>query len=198
LSAIHGTERVEEVELTDLDSGRTRTVECDTVIFTADWIPDNELAVMAGCELHPGTLGPRVDAALRTTVPGVFAAGNVLHPAETADICALDGRHAAPAVAAYLRGPGEWPVHIRLVSRRPLAWIAPNMLVGTGHRPPRNRFLLRSREIRRWPRIELRQDGRELWRGRLRRLVPGRSAHIPADWATGVDPKGGTVVARVE
>jgi thioredoxin reductase len=198
VSAIHGTERVEEVELTDLDSGRTRTVECDTVIFTADWIPDNELAVMAGCELHPGALGPRVDAALRTTVPGVFAAGNVLHPAETADISALDGRHAARAIAAYLHGPGEWPAHVRLVSRRPLAWIVPNLLVGTGHRPPRNRFLLRSREILRWPRIELRQDDRDLWRGRLRRLIPGRSAHIPAEWATGVDPEGGTVVAQVK
>ena len=79
-------------------------------VFTADWIPDHELAVMAGCELDRGTLGPLVDPALRTTRPGVFAAGNLLHPAETADICALDGRHVAPAVAAYLRGPGEWPV----------------------------------------------------------------------------------------
>ena len=90
-----GRDRVESVELTDLDSGRTRTVECDLVIFTADWIPDHELAVMAGCELDPGTLGPVVDPALRTTAPGVFAAGNLLHPAETADVCALDGRHVA-------------------------------------------------------------------------------------------------------
>ncbi|GAA3302198.1 hypothetical protein GCM10020218_097300 [Dactylosporangium vinaceum] len=32
-----------------------------------------------------GTLGPRVDAALRTSRPGVFAAGNLLHPVDTAD-----------------------------------------------------------------------------------------------------------------
>ncbi|MGE5856988.1 MAG: NAD(P)/FAD-dependent oxidoreductase, partial [Solirubrobacterales bacterium] len=44
VSAIHGSERVESVELTELDSGRTRTVACDLVIFTADWIPDHELA----------------------------------------------------------------------------------------------------------------------------------------------------------
>ena len=49
VSAIQGVDRVEAVELTDLDSGRTRAVECDLVIFTADWIPDHELAVMAGC-----------------------------------------------------------------------------------------------------------------------------------------------------
>ena len=147
VSAIHGRDRVESVELTELDSGRTRTVECDLVVFTADWIPDHELAVMAGCELDRGTLGPLVDTALRTTRPGVFAAGNLLHPAETADICALDGRHVAPGVAAYLRGPGEWPSHLRVASRSPLAWVAPNLLLATGHPPPRDRFLLRSREF---------------------------------------------------
>ena len=117
VSAIHGNERVESVELTELDSGSTRSVDCDLVIFTADWIPDHELAVMAGCELDPGSLGPLVDPALRTTRRGVFAAGNLLHPAETADVCALDGRHVAPSVAAYLHGPGEWPSHVRLVAR---------------------------------------------------------------------------------
>jgi NADPH-dependent 2,4-dienoyl-CoA reductase/sulfur reductase-like enzyme len=197
ISAIHGAERVESVELTDLDSGRTRSVDCDLVIFTADWIPDHELAVMAGCELDPGSLGPLVDPALRTTRPGVFAAGNLLHPAETADICALDGRHVAAPVAAYLRGRGEWPAHVRLVTRPPLTWVAPNMLLATGHPPPRDRFLLRSGEILRRPRVQVRQDGRWLWRGRLRRLVPGRSADIPAGWSGAVDPAGGPVIVEV-
>jgi hypothetical protein len=194
VTEIHGTDRVESVELTELDSGRTRSVDCDLVVFTADWIPDHELAVMAGCELDPGSLGPLVDQALRTTRPGVFAAGNVLHPAETADICALDGRHVAPSVAAYLRGGREWPHRVRLVARDPLAWIAPNLLLAAGHDPPRGRFLLRSREFKRRARVRVRQDGRQLWRGRVGRLVPGRSAHIPAKWARAVDPSGGPVI----
>jgi NADPH-dependent 2,4-dienoyl-CoA reductase/sulfur reductase-like enzyme len=197
LSAIHGGERVESVELTELDSGRTRTVECDLVIFTANWIPDHELAVMAGCELDAGSLGPLVDQALRTTRPGVFAAGNLLHPAETADICALDGRHAGPSVAAHLRGAGEWPVRIRIVARDPISWVVPNLLLAAGHDPPRDRFLFRVREFVRRARIRVRQDGRELWRGRVGRLVPGRSAHIPAAWTAGVDPEGGPVIAEV-
>jgi thioredoxin reductase len=197
VSAIHGADRVESVELTDLGSGRTRAIDCDLVIFTADWIPDHELAVMAGCELDPGSLGPLVDQALGTTRPGVFAAGNLLHPAETADICALDGRHVAAPVAAYLRGPGEWPAHLRLVAREPLAWVAPNLLRAAGGSPPRSRFLLRSREIVRRPRVQVRQDGRELWRGRLRRLVPGRSTHIPAGWTSRVDHLGGPVIVEV-
>ena len=108
VSAIHGSPRVEEVELTNLDSGRTRAVACETVVFTADWIPDNELAVMGGLELDPGTRGPVVDAALRSSRPGVFAAGNLLHGAEQADVAALGGRHAAASVARHLNG-GSWP-----------------------------------------------------------------------------------------
>jgi thioredoxin reductase len=195
--AIHGTERVQSVELINLDSGATRAVECDLVVFTADWIPDHELAVMAGCELDPGSLGPLVDQGLRTTRRGLFAAGNLLHPAETADVCALDGRHVAASVAAYLRGPGDWPSSIRLIARDPLAWVAPNLLLAAGQDPPRGRFLLRSREFVRHARIRVRQDGRELWSGRVGRLVPGRSASIPGGWAGRVDPSGGPVIAGV-
>jgi thioredoxin reductase len=198
VSAIRGTDRVESVELTDLDSGRTSAVDCDLVIFTADWIPDHELAVMAGCELDPGALGPLVDQGLRTTRRGVFAAGNLLHPAETADVCALDGRHVAASVAAYLRGPGDWPSPVRLIARDPLVWVAPNLLLAAGDDPPRDRFLLRSREFVRRARLHARQDGRELWRGRVSRLVPGRSAHIPAKWAARLDPSGGPVIIGVE
>ncbi len=198
VSAIHGAERVESVELTELDSGRIRTVECDLVIFTADWIPDHELAVMAGCGLDPGSLGPLVDPALRTTREGVFAAGNLLHPAETADVCALDGRHVAPSVAAYLRGPGEWPSHVRITARSPLAWVAPGLLLATGHRPARDRFLMRSREFVSRARIEVRQGGRELWTGRVGRMVPGRSSYIPAKWSSKVDPNAGPVTVAVK
>lgn len=198
VSAIHGSDRVESVELTELDSGRTRTVDCDLVIFTADWIPDHELAVMAGCELDSGSRGPLIDPALRTTRRGVFAAGNLLHPAETADVCALDGRHVAPSVAAYLSGPGDWPATVRLAARPPLAWIAPNLLVPTGHPPPRDRFLLRSTEFVRRARLQVRQGGRELWSGRVGRLVPGRSSYIPANWASQVDPEAGPVIVAVK
>ncbi|MGZ5337703.1 MAG: NAD(P)/FAD-dependent oxidoreductase [Solirubrobacterales bacterium] len=198
VTAIHGRRRVEEVELTDLDSGRTRGVPCDLVVFTADWIPDHELAVMAGCELDPGTLGPRVDPALRTQVAGVFAAGNLLHPAETADVSALGGRHVACSVAGHLAGEDGWPAQIPVQASAPLRWIAPNLL-SPGHGPPaRGRFLLRSAAFLRAPRIEVEQGGARLWAGRLRRLAPGRSAHIPAGWTSRVDPAGGPVTVGVK
>jgi thioredoxin reductase len=203
VTAIHGRPRVEEVELTDLDSGDTRAVECDSVVFTADWIPDHELAVMGGLAMDPGTRGPAVDAALRTSRPGVFAAGNLLHGAETADVAALSGRHAAASVTAYegsdpLRVVEGWysarvPIHCE----PPLRWISPNAIAVAAPAPPCSRFLLRSLEFARRPRVEIAQDGRRLWAGRVARLVPGRSARLPHEWTAAVDPAGGPVRVRL-
>jgi thioredoxin reductase len=198
LGAIRGRRRVEAVQLTGLDGGETREVVCDLVVFTADWIPDHELAVMAGVDLDPLTRGPAVDARLRTSRSGIFAAGNILHGAETADIASLSGRHVASAVASYLDG-GPWPERRTPIRcEPPLGWIAPNAITGSGtHVPPRGRFLLRSRTSLRRPQLELAQDGRRLWTGRLRRLGPGRSTGVPAAWAAAVDPGGGPVTARL-
>ena len=107
--------------------------------------------------------------------PGVFAAGNVLHGAEQADVAALSGRHAAAGVARYLRD-GEWPERagadrVRAAAAagsRPTPWPARSA-------PPRGRFALRSHEFLRAPRIQIAQDERVLWSGRLPRVMPGRS-----------------------
>jgi thioredoxin reductase len=197
VSAIHGRERVEEVELTDLDSGRVRTVACDTVVFSADWIPEHELAVTAGIELDPGTRGPAVDQGLRCSRRGVFATGNLLHGAEPADVAALSGRHAAAAVARYV-GDGEWPAErIPIECEPPLGWIAPNVQSGA-ESPARGRFALRAHEFLRAPRVEIVQDGRRLWSGRLARLMPGRTTCIPHGWTGRVEPGGGAVRVRLQ
>jgi thioredoxin reductase len=198
VSGIHGSQRVEEVELVELDSGRTRCVSCDTVVFTADWIPDHELAVLAGLELDPGTRGPRVDTGLRTTREGVFAAGNLLHAAEPADVAALRGRLAAASAVRRLTDPDAWPEpRVPILCEPPLRWISPNAVGPARDAPPRGRFALRSTVFRTAPQIEVVQDGRTLWTGRVRRLVPGRSASLSARWLSAVDVAGAPVSVRL-
>jgi len=189
VAGIRGHSRVEEVELLELETGRTRLVSCDTVVFTADWIPDHELSVMGGLELDPGTRGPRVDTGLRTTRPGTFAAGNVLQGAEPADIAALSGRHAAASVARWLAGDRSWHAAVPIECAPPLHWISPNAIGPNAESPPRGRFLLRSRDFARRAAIEIRQDDRLLWSGSAS-LTPGRSALLPCDWVRAVDPLG--------
>jgi hypothetical protein len=169
-------------------------VACDVVVFTADWIPDHELAAAAGLELDPLTRGPRVDTALRTSRAGVFAAGNVLHGAEPADVAALSGRHAALAVTRWLEdaAAGAEPA-VPIACREPIGWISPNAVVPDGPTPPRGRFALRARAFLRRPAIEIRQGARTLWRGRVARLQPGRSASLPAAWIASIDAAGGPI-----
>jgi hypothetical protein len=195
VSAIHGKPRVQAVDLRNLDTGDVQTVECDTVVFTADWIPDHELAVLGGVTLDRGTRGPAVDAGLHTTRPGVFAVGNLLHGAETADVASLTGIHVAGAVTEYLAG-AAWPTERPpIVCEAPLHWITPN--VADGGPPARGRYLLRARESLFDARLEFAQDGRVLARPRVGRLIPGRSARLAPEWASQVDPSGGPVSVRV-
>jgi hypothetical protein len=156
--------------------------------------------VVAGLDMDRGTRGPAVDPALRTTRPGVLAAGNLLHGAETADLAALSGRHAGAAAARFLDG-AAWPTaRVPIECDPPLHWIAPNAIAAdaAAHAvPPRGRFALRSLVFARRPRVEVAQDGRTLWAGRIARLVPGRSASLPCDWTSDVDPGGGPVSVRL-
>jgi thioredoxin reductase len=103
---VAGRDRLHGVSVADVRTGAERFVPCDTVVFSGDWIPDHELARLAGLAMDPGTLGPAVDTTLATSAAGVFAAGNLVHAAETADIAALSGRHAARHIAALLAGHG--------------------------------------------------------------------------------------------
>src|SRR5215467_9450622 len=126
---VSGRGRLDGAELEDLATGETRFVPCDLLVFTGDWIPDHELARAAGLDMDPGTRGPAVDTALATSVPGVFAAGNLVHAAETADIAALGGRHAARCIVAGMgRRPAPEPVRLPVTVEPPLLWIAPNEL----------------------------------------------------------------------
>ncbi|MFB7361393.1 FAD-dependent oxidoreductase [Streptomyces hydrogenans] len=88
--------------------GRVRTLGCDTLVLTGDWIPEHALARAGGLPLAPGTHGPLVDGALRTGVPGVFAAGGLLRGGVAAVRAAAEGRRAAAAVLAHLAG-GDAP-----------------------------------------------------------------------------------------
>ena len=58
---------------------------------------------MAGVELDPRTKGAVVDEFYQTSVPGIFAAGNVLHVHDLVDFVSLEAERLAKSVAAYLK-----------------------------------------------------------------------------------------------
>jgi thioredoxin reductase len=196
---VAGRSRLVGIELANVGTGATRFVACDTLVFTGDWIPDHELARRAGVVIDPGTRGPAVDTGLQTSVSQVFAAGNLVHAAETADIAALGGRHAARQIAAALQSAAPAPaVHARgrdsvsITVAPPLAWISPGVIRDPATLPPLGRFLLRSEVFARRARLEVRQ-GNTVLASTPARLVPGRPVHLGAGWLAGVEPAAGPV-----
>lgn len=188
VTRVLGRRRVEAVEVTTLATGATRTIACDTLVFSGDWIPDHELARVAALVVD-ATRGPRVDLALRTSVPGVFAAGNLTHAAEAGDVAALSGVHAARGVHAFLRS-GAWPATpVPIVCAPPLRWVSPGA-VSPGEVPARGRFVARSAAFVTRAVLEVWQDGSLLWREPSQALVPGRSVRLAASWVEKVDPTG--------
>jgi thioredoxin reductase len=194
LTQIFGSHRVEAVEITDLREGGITRLACDTVVFTGDWIADHELARCGGLAMDQATRAPRVDAALRTSVRGVFAAGNLLHGAETADVAALSGRHAACAVHAFLTS-GQWSTRppLPLHCTAPLRWVSPNA-ISDDALPPSQRFILRIAQVCPPSDLVVVQGTRVLWEERHRRLIPNLPIHLAARWLGQVDPDGDAVV----
>ena len=91
VSRILGNRRVEAVEAVQVDDkwqpipGSEEIIPCDTLLLSVGLIPENELSRQAGVALDPVTRGPFVDEGMQTNVPGIFAAGNVVHVYDLVD-----------------------------------------------------------------------------------------------------------------
>jgi L-2-hydroxyglutarate oxidase LhgO len=181
---IFGPQRVEGIELTDLDSGRTRLIPCDTIVFTGDWIPENELARKVNVTGGKPALGPQIDSRFRTSQPGIFAAGNLLRGVETADWAALEGRRAAHSIVRFLEN-SEWNgSRLEVHPEPPLDWICPNVL--SPDALP-SRFRIRSHEFREHITLKVIQGQRVLYRQEFRRLLANTSINLSGEWAKRVD-----------
>jgi thioredoxin reductase len=191
---IEGKDRVRRAIVENIETGKRTTIECDTVVFTGDWIPDHEIARTGGLAMDAATRGPVVDAGLRTSSPGVFAVGNLLHPVDTADGAALDGRHVAASVTGWLQNHDEIPKAVRIRTDRPFKWVAPQLVSPDGGVAARGDLLFWVDEYRRLPKLRAVQDGRTLATKRTPwPAAPGRVYRAPWSLVANADPAGGDV-----
>jgi len=107
---IKGKNRVESVTIARTDEhkqpieGTFSEIECDTILFSRGLIPENELSKEAGVELDRATGGPVVNEAMETTVPGIFACGNVVHVHDLVDWVTDESYRAGKGAAALISG----------------------------------------------------------------------------------------------
>ena len=107
---IHGKERLTGVTVAKVDENRKPIpgteieFECDTLLLSVGLIPENELSAGAGVEMSPVTSGAVVSDTLETSVPGIFACGNVLHVHDLVDHVSNESFRAGEMAARYAKG----------------------------------------------------------------------------------------------
>ena len=172
VSRILGRNRVEAVEVCPLADGAARLdkafrLDCDTVLLSVGLLPDTELAKKLGVALNPVTGGPLVDAGLQTSVPGVFACGNLLHVHDLVDFVTEEAERCGAQVAEYLAGDFERLQH-RVAPGANVRYVVPN-----SYFPGRdNRFYLRALVVKNQARLEVRLGGELLKQRRLAHVQP--------------------------
>lgn len=111
---IAGRDRVEGVTIAQVDehmkpvAGTEVYYECDTLMLSTGLIPENELSRAAGVEMNPVTNGPLVSETFETSIPGIFACGNVLHVHDLVDFVSEEAQSAGRYAAEHvLHNTGE-------------------------------------------------------------------------------------------
>jgi NADPH-dependent 2,4-dienoyl-CoA reductase/sulfur reductase-like enzyme len=172
VSRILGANRVEGVEVSPLEDGvprldKTFRLDCDTVLLSVGLLPDTELAKKLGVALNPETGGPLVDAGLQTSVPGVFACGNLLHVHDLVDFVTEESERCGARVAEFLSGDYEQLQH-RVAPGANVRYVVPNR-----YYPGReNRFYLRALVVKNQARLEVRLGGQLAKQRRLPHVQP--------------------------
>ena len=110
ITDIQGKDRVERVIVSEVGPdrrpipGAEMVFDCDTVLLSVGLIPENELSRSAGVQMDPRTNGPVVYENMETSIPGVFACGNVLHVHDLVDFVTAESARAGKAAAALCAG----------------------------------------------------------------------------------------------
>ena len=105
---IKGKEKLEGVVVAEVKDGKpiAGTEEyypCDTLLLSCGLIPENELSRACGVEINPLTNGAVVDDRLQTSIPGVFACGNVLHVHDLVDYVSAEAAKAGESAAEFVQ-----------------------------------------------------------------------------------------------
>ena len=86
--------------------GTQERYTCDTLLLSVGLIPENELSRSAGIQINPVTGGPEVNESLETSLPGIFACGNVLHVHDLVDYVSGESSRAGACAAAFVKAEG--------------------------------------------------------------------------------------------
>lgn len=171
---IHGNSRLTGVTISQVDEhlkpipGTEEEYDCDTLILSVGLIPDNLLSTNAGVALDPHTKGAYVDEHFQTSIPGVFAAGNVLHVHDLVDFVSLEAEALADSAASYITDQTLAPCGLEIHAGNGIGHTIPQKISGTKD----FQLSLRVRSHYKDCRIVLRQNGQEIAAKKMKKAIP--------------------------
>jgi len=129
---VRGRDRVEEIVAARVNdawqpiAGTEWTIGCDTLLLSVGLVPENELSRQVGVRLDDRTGGPVVDERYATSLPGVFAAGNVVHVYDVVDDVSEAAMVAGESAARWAAGEGSHGHgHIRVAAGENVHHVVP-------------------------------------------------------------------------
>lgn len=182
---IQGRERLSGVTVSKVDENRRPIpgteihFDCDTLLLSVGLIPENELSALAGVELSPLTSGATVDDQLQTSVPGIFACGNVLHVHDLVDHVSRESFKAGHAAAAYARGEKNTAPTARVLDGEGVRGVVPQRIRLHGDESREVELMFRPSGVFKNASAVVRSGEREIARKRAPIFTPGEMAVIP-------------------
>ena len=184
ISDIQGKDRVERVVVSEVGPdrrpipGTEMTFDCDTVLLSVGLIPENELSRGADIQMDPRTNGPVVYENMETSIPGVFACGNVVHVHDLVDFVSGESDLAGASAAAYvLKGEASDTVVLDLVPGNGVGYTVPQRVRPADVDRSVN-ISFRVRQNYGPSQITVTCGGRQLARFKRQRMAPGEMEHI--------------------
>ena len=134
VTEIRGEKRVEQVVVSKLNEkrnpipGTEMVFDCDTLLLSVGLIPENELTRQAGIEIDRRTNGAVVYENMETSIPGVFACGNVCHVHDLVDFVTAESRRAGEAAARYVLSGGSEAEALPVVNGDGVSYTVPQRI----------------------------------------------------------------------
>ena len=185
---IVGNERVEGVMVAQVDENKKPIKEtetfypCDTLLLSVGLIPENELSRAAAVKISPITSGPVVNQYMQTTLPPIFASGNVVHVNDLADNVSIESEIAGREAARFaLEGARTETDQAVCVPGKNVRYICPQYVSLPATEDVNLYFRVSAPETK--VRITARCNGTELYTHKAIKVNPGEMEHVklPAD-----------------
>ncbi|MBP6062476.1 MAG: FAD-dependent oxidoreductase [Fusobacteriaceae bacterium] len=181
---IKGNKRVEGVTIAKVDENRKpipgteKTYDVDTLLLSVGLIPENELSRQMGTELDRRTSGPFVNSRMETSIPGVFACGNVVHVHDLVDFVSAEGERAGKNAAEYIQGlVGETICQLNITNGAGITYTVPQV-INLCEAPQNIEVFMRVNGVYKDKRIVVKCGDKEIVGYSRKHLAPGEMEKI--------------------